>query len=384
MIFDTITIICCATALILTLLSIFSTPFLRILRPLSKMRTEENEDEAHTPPLSIILYSHDQAQELERNLPLFLQQEYEGDYKVVVIIDKGDTESEDVMKRNAHEPRLYTTYIPNTSRYMSRKKLAITVGVKAAQTDWVIVTEPTCRPADTQWLKGMAAQCTPDKNLVVNYTAYDEDEPAIRRFYHLLTESYLLRAAHKKIAFSTDSPCVAFRKEEFIHENGFLGNLQFNCGEYSSLVNKYAHEGMTSVCLNLEHPLTEDIPSKKTWVHKRLCYNAIRSSLMRRHAYRGLWNIDMALLHISMLVNLLLITYSAIVHNWIVLVVSSCMLLSWLITHTVFCKKAAHRMGVALNVFRIMPMYLLIIWYDLLLAMRFRSADKNDFTTHKL
>src|SRR3712207_9384606 len=91
----------------------------------------------------------------------------------------------------------------------------------------------------------MAAQCTPDKNLVVNYTAYDEDEPAIRRFYHLLTESYLLRAAHKKIAFSTDSPCVAFRKEEFIRENGFLGNLQFNCGEYSSLVNKYAHEGMT-------------------------------------------------------------------------------------------------------------------------------------------
>ena len=36
---------------------------------------------------------------------------------------KGDSEIEDVIKRYSDNPNLYSTYIPNSSRYVSRKKL---------------------------------------------------------------------------------------------------------------------------------------------------------------------------------------------------------------------------------------------------------------------
>ena len=191
MIFDLFTTICCIAAFLVSLISIFTTPFFRILNVLPKILSNNEDVERITeyPPISIILYSHDLAHELDYSLPLFLHQNYEGTYKVIVVIDKGDSEAEEILKRYAHEPHLYTTYIPETSRYMSRKKLAITIGVKAAKSDWVIVTEPTCRPTDTLWLSTIAQKCQADKNLVVSLTQNADDNTAFKRFYNLLAES---------------------------------------------------------------------------------------------------------------------------------------------------------------------------------------------------
>ena len=105
MTFDLFTIIGGATAFLLTLLSVLATPFLRFSRGRSGMKEEE---EGAGSAISIVLYAHDLARELERNLPAFLHQDYHGEYKVIVVVDKGDTETEDILKRNAAEPRLPT------------------------------------------------------------------------------------------------------------------------------------------------------------------------------------------------------------------------------------------------------------------------------------
>lgn len=82
------------------------------------------------PPISIIITPHENARELEENLPLFLEQDYPSDFKVIVVAWKSDSDDEDVLKRYSSNPHLYTTYIPDSSRYMSRKKLAITLRLK--------------------------------------------------------------------------------------------------------------------------------------------------------------------------------------------------------------------------------------------------------------
>ncbi|WP_158267314.1 glycosyltransferase [Prevotella sp. oral taxon 820] len=352
--------------------------------PRIQSSNEDEERATEYPPVSIVLYSHDLAHELEHNLSLFLHQNYEGTYKVIVVIDKGDAEAEDILKRYAHEPHLYTTYIPDTSRYMSRKKLAITIGVKAAKSDWVIITAPTCRPADSLWLSSIARKCRIDKNLVVSFTQYTDNTTTLKRFYHLLTESYLLRRAFKGIAFNTDSPCVAFRKKDFIGGNGFLGNLQYNCGEYSFIVNKYAAFKTTAIHLDSAHPLIEDFTSPKAWKHKRLYYNAIRHALLRRHSYHAMFNFDMTMLHLSLLVNITLIILAIIIQNWIVAGSSAFMLIIWIFFHTLFGKKAANHFGVEISVGSIVPLLIYVVWYHLLLMIRLHAADKNDFTTHKL
>ena len=80
------------------------------------------------PPVSIIVTPHDKAYELDQHLPLLLEQDYPAPFRIIVVFWRGESETDDVLKKYAANPHLYATYIPDSSRYMSRKKLAITVG----------------------------------------------------------------------------------------------------------------------------------------------------------------------------------------------------------------------------------------------------------------
>ena len=158
------TIIAGAVVVLLAILGSLINPFLRSLQfPEIDAVISEDEDvtedssshEAKTSdteegpkvPVSVLITAHDNLAELERNLPMFLHQKHAADYQVIVVCQSTDGETLDYLKRMAAEnPHLYYTYIPESSRYMSRKKLQITLGVKAAKYEWIILTEPTCKP----------------------------------------------------------------------------------------------------------------------------------------------------------------------------------------------------------------------------------------------
>ena len=80
--------------------------------------------------ISIIVTAHNNGEELERNLPQFFAQEYADDFEVIVVVEKGEDDTDDALTRlKTQYPQLYSTYVPESSRYVSRKKLAVTLGV---------------------------------------------------------------------------------------------------------------------------------------------------------------------------------------------------------------------------------------------------------------
>ncbi|MFR5270379.1 MAG: hypothetical protein ACLTGI_06885 [Hoylesella buccalis] len=72
-------------------------------------------------PITVLLTVHDQAKELEMHLSSFLSQEFDNDFQVVVVAEQGDSETEDVLKRYENNEHLYATFIPSSSRYMSKR-----------------------------------------------------------------------------------------------------------------------------------------------------------------------------------------------------------------------------------------------------------------------
>ena len=107
-----------------------------LISPLFRLPKKEEGDsacigESKDKPISVVIISHDNAPELEKHLPAFLSQKYDADYQVIVVADKSDSETDDVIKRFSNDPHLYATFMPLSSRYISRKKLAITLGIKA-------------------------------------------------------------------------------------------------------------------------------------------------------------------------------------------------------------------------------------------------------------
>lgn len=88
--------------------------------------------EVHTPTgttsalpfVSIVLAVHDNAYELEERLPQLLEQQYRGKWEVIIVDESSTDDTQDVLTRaKAKYPRLYTTFIPESSHYISRRKL---------------------------------------------------------------------------------------------------------------------------------------------------------------------------------------------------------------------------------------------------------------------
>ena len=100
------------------------------------------KDEVHfgreLPPLSVVICARNESENLRRNLPTILKQDYP-DFEVIVINDGSTDESEDLLSALEEEyPNLYHSFTPDSARYISRKKLALTLGIKASKqtTGW--------------------------------------------------------------------------------------------------------------------------------------------------------------------------------------------------------------------------------------------------------
>lgn len=379
MIISTTTIIAGAVVVLLAVLGSLINPFLRSLR-FQKTGTAENQ-----PPVSILITAHDNLAELERNLPMFLRQQYAADYQVIVVCQSTDGETQDFLKRTAAEnPHLYYTYIPESSRYMSRKKLQITLGVKAAKHEWIILTEPNCRPSNDKWLQTMARQCQDPNHLVLGYVALDEETKSVRRFDSIRKAYYVLRRAQQTYGYRSHMPNVAFRKSDFMKEQGYQGNLEYVRGEYDFLVNKYAHCGDTATELDCDAWLIRETPSNKSWHNAHLYLQASRKSLERAGSMRTLMFFDHLMPHLSLIATLAVAAYSILMKNWILTGCAGFSFLLLFIGRMLIANKAIKHFDDGIAMFKLPFFEYGIIWRNLATKLRYWRADKNDFTSHKL
>ena len=379
MIISTTTIIAGAVVVLLAVLGSLINPFLRSLR-FQKTETVENQ-----PPVSILITAHDNLAELERNLPMFLRQQYAADYQVIVVCQSTDGETQDFLKRTAAEnPHLYYTYIPESSRYMSRKKLQITLGVKAAKHEWIILTEPNCRPSNDKWLQTMVRQCQDPNHLVLGYVALDEETKSVRRFDSIRKAYYVLRRAQQTYGYRSHMPNVAFRKSDFMKEQGYQGNLEYVRGEYDFLVNKYAHCGDTATELDCDAWLIREAPSNKSWHNAHLYLQASRKSLERAGSMRTLMFFDHLMPHLSLIATLAVAAYSILMKNWILTGCAGFSFLLLFIVRMLIANKAIKHFDDGIAMFKLPFFEYGIIWRNLATKLRYWRADKNDFTSHKL
>lgn len=379
MIISTTTIIAGAVVVLLAVLGSLINPFLRSLR-FQKTETAENQ-----PPVSILITAHDNLAELERNLPMFLRQQYAADYQVIVVCQSTDGETQDFLKRTAAEnPHLYYTYIPESSRYMSRKKLQITLGVKAAKHEWIILTEPNCRPSNDKWLQTMVRQCQDPNHLVLGYVALDEETKSVRRFDSIRKAYYVLRRAQQTYGYRSHMPNVAFRKSDFMKEQGYQGNLEYVRGEYDFLVNKYALCGDTATELDCDAWLIREAPSNKSWHNAHLYLQASRKSLERAASMRTLMFFDHLMPHLSLIATLAVAAYSILTKNWILTGCAGFSFLLLFIVRMLIANKAIKHFDDGIAMFKLPFFEYGIIWRNLATKLRYWRADKNDFTSHKL
>lgn len=386
---DNFTIISSAVLLVVAVVTSFISPYLRFSK--SKWEKEEQQEGPDPlPPLSVILTPHDEPEALERNLPAIMAQKYPAGFQIIIVVEEGEGATEDVLKRfrqqldkDPGDCSLYITYIPQSSRYVSRKKLAMTLGVKAAKTEWLVMTEPTSKPASDIWLQTMAENCTDSTQLVVGYGGYEDEASAFKRFERLNEAYYLMRETARGNAYAALAPNIMIRKSMFMKQDGFLGNLNLIHGEYDFLVNKYSKKGKVALETRGAAWILDDAPEHSVWMADHIFYRETRKWLKRSFAHRVWFNLDQIALHLSFLLTLVGIVWGAATVNVILLTAALLALILGIVLRTVFGCKAMSAFSEQVSALLIYPYCLSIVWRNLIYGLRYRFADKLDFTTHK-
>ncbi|MDR0429465.1 MAG: glycosyltransferase [Tannerellaceae bacterium] len=201
-------------------------------------------------PVSVIVYTKNECYNLEKYLPSLLEQDYPS-YEVIVINDGSTDESDDVLKRfeNVHK-HLYHTFIPQESKYLSRRKLSLTLGVKAAKNDILLFTEANCKPLSKNWITTMVRNYTGKTDIVLGFCAYRENKSFFHKlisFDNLMVGLQYITSALKKHPFSGNGRNLSYKKTLFFEHKGYGKSLSLHAGDDDLFVNETATPHNTCV-----------------------------------------------------------------------------------------------------------------------------------------
>lgn len=202
------------------------------------------------PPLSVVICANDQEENLRANLPLILNQDYP-DFEVIVINDDSTDDTKELLTLlSTQYNNLYHSFTSQSARYISRKKLAVTLGIKACKNEWIVFTEPFCKPTSDQWLKSMARNFLPETDIVLGYSNYVSQKGERNRFISfdvLYTSLRWMGYALLKKPFIGSGNNLAYRKSLFLNGKGFASHLNLLRGEDSLFINKFSNKHNTRV-----------------------------------------------------------------------------------------------------------------------------------------
>ena len=242
--------------------------------------------ETEYPPISVIISARNESENLQKYLPYVLEQDYP-EFEVIVINDGSTDESEDVL--SAFEEKytnLYHTFTPDGARYISRKKLAVTLGIKASKHNWLVFTDADCRPASNDWLKLMARNFSPRTDIVLGYSAYEQEKGWFQRkvaFSNLFMSMRYLGFALIDKPYMGIGRNMAYRKELFFKNKGFSSHLNLQRGDDDLFINEAATPFNTRVETSPNAVIRmEPAYNFKSWKEEKVSY------LATSHYYHGL------------------------------------------------------------------------------------------------
>ena len=223
-------------------------------RPLRAAREAESKErvtaDKEAKPVSVIVYAHGEPEDLRKNLPALLNQDYP-DYEIIVVNDGSDAESEDVLKLFSNEYKnLYYTYVPVDTQYLSHKKLALTMGIKAARHDLLLFTEADCRPLGPEWIKAMAGSYNPETDIVLGFCAYRHTDGFLHKLvaYDNLTNGLqMISSALSRHPFTGNGRNLSYRKKLFFAHKGYSKSLNLHAGADDLFINEVANATNTQV-----------------------------------------------------------------------------------------------------------------------------------------
>lgn len=213
------------------------------------------EETPSLPKVSVVVYVHRDEEALSDYLDLILGQDYPV-LEVVLVCDASAEATAMISERFENVDNLHITFVPPGSHNLSRRKLAQTIGIKAAKGDIVLLTSTSVLPYSTAWVSQMVRPLIKDSALAVvlgyvHPVSEDFSGPGkwYRQFDHLIDTVSWMDAALNDDAFRGDGYNMAFRRRLFFENKGYAATLPLMDGDDDIFIRELSRYGKVKLQL---------------------------------------------------------------------------------------------------------------------------------------
>lgn len=203
------------------------------------MKADQGISGSYFPKVSIIAYSFTEFEETENYLEMVMSQDYPN--FEVILVNEGSADSTGLLTERIgkkYGDRLYITFIPHDAHNLSRRKLAYTVGMKAAKGEIALTTASNCRIPSRRWLSEMMKPFVEDStiDIVLGYTHVDFRElhgagKWYRQMDATLTACQWIGSAMLEKPYRGDCFNLAYRRQIFFEQKGYSHTIHLVNGD---------------------------------------------------------------------------------------------------------------------------------------------------------
>ena len=226
-----------------------------------------SKDKAQQHPVSVIVCARDEDENLARNLPGILVQQYPSTNEVVVVNDNSVDDSKYILQELKKTFKsLNVVELTQEAKLISGKKYPLSVGIREAKHEVLLLTDADCVPSSEHWIRKMQDGYNGKTEIVLGYGAYHKRKGLLNkliRFETFHTALQYLSYALAGLPYMGVGRNLSYKKSLFFRNKGFSSINHIPSGDDDLFINKAATSENTSVVID-EEAVTRSIP-KTTW-----------------------------------------------------------------------------------------------------------------------
>lgn len=240
--------------------------YLFLFTKLAAYKTSDR-DESIEQPVSIIVCARDEADNLVKNLPGILVQDYTTTHEIIVVNDNSQDESKyllDEFKKSFKS--LNPIELTQEAKLIPGKKFPLSIGIKSAKYETLLLTDADCMPATETWVQKMQKAYAPGVEIVLGYGAYQKRPGILNKIIRFETFHTALQYFSYALAgmpYMGVGRNLSYKRELFIKNKGFSSINQIPSGDDDLFINQVATKYNTAIVIDPDaHTLSEP---KRTW-----------------------------------------------------------------------------------------------------------------------
>ncbi|MEO6820802.1 MAG: glycosyltransferase [Ginsengibacter sp.] len=257
--------------------------------------TTKNNSQTH--PVSVIICARDEAANLVKNLPGSLVQNYRTTHEVIVVNDNSFDESKYILEELQREfKQLQLVELKQEARFIPGKKFPLSIGIKTAKHEIVLLTDADCVPASEFWIDKMQQAYDDEIEIVLGYGPLHKRKGffnKIVRWETFHTALQYLSYAQSGLAYMGVGRNLSYKKSVFFRHKGFSAHNHVPGGDDDLFINKATTKKNTAIVIDKDSfTLSEPATTWKQWVKQKKrhyttskYYKSIHKFLLSMYAF---------------------------------------------------------------------------------------------------